>query len=104
MLCLYGITKMTDVSIGKSVDELMKELELLTVPSTPVISECSKRLLEDVKVEIRNNPSNYSRDRFLNEIQRNHYDDKPKILLIHELEEYGLYPLIRNVLLGKYNK
>lgn len=94
---------MSDMSVDKSVDEFLEELESLTVPSTPVISEYSKRLLEDVKIEIKNNPSNYSRERFLNEIQQNYYDDKPKIQLIHELEEYGLYPLIRNVLLGKYS-
>jgi len=88
-----------------SLDKLMEELESLTIPSTPalVISECSQRLLVDVKREIKNNPSNYSREKFLNEIQMNYYDDKPKIQLIHELEEYGLYPLIPNVLLGKYS-
>jgi hypothetical protein len=90
---------MSDITI----DKLMEELELLTVPSTSVMSESSKRLLDDVKREIKNNPSNYSREKFLNEIQMNYYDNKPKLILIHELEEYGLYPLIPNVLLGKYN-
>lgn len=66
------------------------------------MTESSKRLLEDVKREIKNNPSNYSREKFLEEIQKNYYDDKPKNVLIHELEEYGLYPLILNVMRGKY--
>lgn len=60
-------------------------------------------LLQDTLKEIKNNPTNYSREPFIEKIKKGYYNDVTVEELVKDLEEYNLIPLIFMAYFGRYN-